>query len=442
MRSVFPGVFFLWLSISPAVFAEGPDSAVPAAPPALTLEAAVERAVAQSISLQINAIDLQTAKREADTLWAQFFPSLTIGAGVSYAASPLTEKNAQTSSRDPVTYTLNFRASISLNERILTTLERIKLLYQSRFFSYEQARRQIEIQVSRSFYTLLAQKENISIREEVLNLAELQLEKNRISFENGFISNLVYLQSRLSAETEKLNLNRARTEYNSSLREFLMLLGYDQNAETRLEGTIEAIPFDADPEQLIREYLPKRPDIISQRQKIEQLENTRTQTFLTSRGPSINLSASYDGNYFREFTDNLSGSITVAIPLDGWIPGTVKDQALRSARAEVEKAKLELKNIEDTARTGIRSTSAQLRDSWTGIEISRLRVEIAEQTYELTEEGFRNGTVELLTLEDTRNRMAEARQQLLTDELNYQTMILDLAAALNIDWREFLRSSG
>jgi outer membrane protein TolC len=437
MRSVFLGVFFLWLSVSLVVFAEETG---PAGPSSLTLEGAVERAVAQSISLQINAIDLQTAKQEASSLWAQFFPSLTVGTGVSYAANPLTKKTGSSSSREALSYTLNFRASISLNERILTTLDRIKLLYQSRLFSYEQARRQIEIQVARSFYALLAKKENLSIREEVLSLAELQLEKNRISFENGFVSNLVYLQSRLSAETEKLNLNRARTEYNSALREFLMLLGYDQNPETRLEGTIAVTSFEADPEELIREYLPKRPDIISQWQKIEQLENTRTQTFLSSRGPSINLSASYEGNYFRNFTDNLSGSITVAIPLDGWIPGTVKDQALRSARAEVEKAKLELKNIEDTARTGIRSISAQLRDSWTGIEISRLRVEIAERTYELTEEGFRNGTVELLTLEDTRNRMAEARQQLLTDELTYQTMILDLAAALNMDWRELSRS--
>ncbi|MDR1107683.1 MAG: TolC family protein [Spirochaetaceae bacterium] len=442
MKRLFPGLFFLWF-VSPMIFPAGSDPAAQeAAPPSLTLEAAVERAVAQSISLQINAIDLQTARLESRSLWAQFFPGLTVGGGLSYAASPLTEKTAASSSRDPFAYTVNFRASINLNERVLTTLERIKLLYQSRLFSYEQARRQIEIQVTRSFYALLAQKENLAIREEVLSLAELQLEKNRISFENGYVSALAYLQSRLSAETEKFNLNRVQTEYNSALREFLMLLGYDQNTGTRLEGAIAVTPFEADPEQLIREYLPQRPDIVSQWQKIEQLENTRKQTFLSSRGPSINLSASYEGNYFREFTDNLSGSVTVAIPLDGWIPGTLKDQALRSARAEVEKAKLELKNIEDTARAGIRSLSAQLRDSWAGIEISRLRVEIAERTYELTEEGFRNGTVELLTLEDTRNRMAEARQQLLTDELAYQTMLLDLAASLNVDWRDFAGRTG
>jgi hypothetical protein len=36
--------------------------------------------------------------------------------------------------------------------------------------------------------------------------------------------------------------------------------------------------------------------------------------------------------------------------------------------------------------------------------------------------------------------MAQARQQLLEGELAYQTMNLDLAAALNIDWNALTRS--
>jgi hypothetical protein len=36
--------------------------------------------------------------------------------------------------------------------------------------------------------------------------------------------------------------------------------------------------------------------------------------------------------------------------------------------------------------------------------------------------------------------MALARQQLLENELAYKTMVLDLAAALNIDWHELMRS--
>jgi outer membrane protein TolC len=398
----------------------------------LTLDRAVELAVEQSLSLQISAIDLQSARREAANLWAQFLPSLSVGGGVSYSTGILSERSGQ---GDPLGYSLNFSASLRLNERLFTTMKQINLLYQSRLFSYEQARQQIEIQAARSYYGLLTERANLSILEEVLRLAELQLEKNRISFENGYVGQLAYLQSQLSAESAKLSLSRARTAYEAGLGEFLVFLGFDQHIAAELTGDMEVSPVEADPEALIRDYLPKRPDIVTQRQRIAQAENTRTQSFLSSRGPSINLSGSYTGSYSQTIADNLTGSIDVAIPLDGWIPGSLKDQALRSARAEVEKAQLELKNIENTARANIRALAANLRNSWAGIEISRLRVEIAERTYELTEIGFQNGTVELLTLEDARNNMAEARQQLLSDELTYKTMTLDLAAALNADWR-------
>jgi outer membrane protein TolC len=399
----------------------------------LTLEDAVERAVERSLSLQISAIDLRSAQREAENRWAQFLPSLSVGGGVSYSTGVLSEQRA--GQGDPLGYSLNFSASLRLNERLFTTMKQSKLLYQSRLFSYEQARRQVELEAARSYYSLLAEGANLSILEEVLRLAEREREKNRISFENGYVGQLAYLQSQLSAESAKLNLSRARTAYEANVGDFLVLLGFDQGAEAELTGTMEVAALEADPEALIREYLPRRPDVVTQQQRIAQAENARTQSFLSSRGPSVSLSASYAGSASPALTDSLSGSIDVAIPLDGWVPGSLKDQALRSARAEVEKARLELQNIENSARAAIRSLSANLRNSWAGIEIARLRVEIAGRTYELTEIGFQNGTVELLTLEDARNNLAEARQQLLSDELAYKTMTLDLAAALNVDWR-------
>lgn len=430
MGRVSRGVLFLWLAAVPLAGGQGSEGTALS----LSLDRAVERAVEQSLSLQISEIDLLSAQREAANLWAQFLPSLSVGGGVSYSTSLLSQSRAAAQS-DPLSYSLNFSASLRLNERLFTTMKQSKLLYQSRLFSYEQARQQIEIQTARSYYSLLAEGANLSILEEVLRLAELELEKNRISFENGYVGQLAYLQSQLSAESAKLSLRRARTAYEAGLGEFLVLLGLEQDIGVELTGEMAVTALDADAEALIQEYLPKRPDVVIQRQRIAQAENTQTQTFLSSRGPSISLSASYAGAYSRTMTDNLTGSIDVTIPLDGWVPLSLKDQALSSARAELEKARLELRNIENTARAGIRSLAANLRNSWAGIEIARLRVEIAERTYELTEIGFQNGTVELLALEDARNNMAEARQQLLSDELAYKTMTLDLAAALNADWR-------
>jgi outer membrane protein TolC len=85
---------------------------------------------------------------------------------------------------------------------------------------------------------------------------------------------------------------------------------------------------------------------------------------------------------------------------------------------------------------------ANLRNSWNSLEIARLRLSVAERTYEITEQGFLNGAVDFLDLETIRNDLASARLQLLERERDYQITTLDLAKALNRDWRQFTRSEG
>ncbi|MDR3138079.1 MAG: TolC family protein [Treponema sp.] len=408
----------------------------------LSLERAVELALNQSFSLRQSYIDLGTAEYAAAHLWSEIFPGISAGLGLSYGTGLLTGDGFRLNGTG-AGYSLSAGINLSLNAGLPYRMKSLELARQIRLLSYEDARRQLEIQVAKSFYNLIAEKKNLDYLRELLALAEKQREKDRIAFENGFLGELGYQRSRLSTETAKLSLIRAEAAYAARLREFLAALGLEEAAEP--EGLIEITRIDADPESLIREYLPKRPDIQRQRQTITGLEYTQKQGLLSSRAPSLSLSAQWrgspgSGGISGEFSDNISGSISLSIPVDPWIPGTKNDQSIRSAGAELEKARLELKNLEIRTANEIRSLAANLKNSWESIEASRFRLELAERTYELTEGGFQQGAVEFLTLEDARNSMTEARQQLLNEELAYQTMTLDLAAALNIDWKEIGRS--
>jgi outer membrane protein TolC len=245
-------------------------------------------------------------------------------------------------------------------------------------------------------------------------------------------------------ENARLNLSKAETQYASRLRDFLVLLGLDGGADIKPEGEIAIERVELDSARLIGEHLAKRPDIVSRNQAIERLELVRKQTTLNARAPSLSLSTRWQGGAgARDFTDSLSASLSVDIPLAGWIPGTSGQnggQAIEAAKANVEKAKLDLKNTENQARAEIQSLSENLRNSWTGVEIARLQLDLAERNYELTEEGFKSGVTESLVLENARNSLADARQQLLEVELSYMNMILDLAGALNVDWRDLLQN--
>jgi outer membrane protein TolC len=324
----------------------------------------------------------------------------------------------------------------------------VALAHQASLSNYENARRLLEVEIRGTFYSLIAEKEKLSLLEGTRALEDLQLEKNRTGFQNGLVRELDYLQSRLSAETALLNLRRAEAGYADNLGKFLALLGLEQAPGLSLEGEIAIARFEGDIEALIQERLPARPDIRGRYQEIERLVLAEQQRARSGRAPSLNLGAQWQGGTSAAgggitgtFSDRLSGSLTLNIPLDGWIPGTKTNQAVQTANAEIEKARLSLRDAENEAMRSIRSLAANLNNSWDSIKIAQLSMELAERAYELAEEGFRNGAVEFLALEDNRNRMTEARQRLLDDRLAYKKMTLELSSALNIDENDLVRSA-
>ncbi|GHV80062.1 transporter [Spirochaetia bacterium] len=417
-----------------------------AAPMTLTREKAVEMALENSIDLQKQFIDLNNAEYAAHRLWSEFFPGISTSLGLRYG-TPLLGGGGFQGSAENLNYTASVGLSLPLSSSLSPAMRITRLAYQTKLADYENARRLLGIDISETFYSLIAERETLSLLSGTRALAERQLEKSRTSFRNGLVGELAYLQSQLSAETAHLDFSRAEASYADNLGNFLVLLGLEQDTPVTLEGEIAITRFEADPDALIREYLNSRPDIIKARREIERLELVQQQKARDGRVPSLNLQAGWQGGSSAQgggirgdFSDTLSGSLTLNIPLESIFPGTKANQAVRAANTDVEKARLDLKNTENEAMTAIRSLATNLRNSWLSIEIARLRVTLAERTYELTEQGFQNGAVEALALEDNRNKMTEARQQLLDGQLAYKKMMLELSSALNIDEADLVRS--
>ncbi|MDR3148013.1 MAG: TolC family protein [Treponema sp.] len=424
---------------------DSPDSVL-----VLSLDEAINRALAYSINLQTSRIDLDDREYASTHLWSLVFPSINITGSVGYdyrnslfttaPATPAASQSGGFSYSTSVGLRLQFTAGIPSRMKLLT------LAYERQLLTYENARRQLEIAVVKEFYNLIAERENLNQLAETLSLAERQVERHRIGRDNGLVSETALLQSQLAVETARYALSSAQATYSNSIGAFLISLGLPPETPVTLEGDIDVRQVDVDPEELIRDYLPKRPDIVQQSQEIERLELTRRQTLLDARSPSVSLSLGWagGGNIPGAFSDSVtvSGSVALSIPINSWIPGTSDFQTLRTAESAIEKAKLDLKNTEALAQNQIRSFTATLRNSWESLEIARMREELAERSYELTERGFVSGVVESLTLETSRNNLAAARYQLLRSQLTYQNLVLDLAQAINADWRQFIiRSS-
>ncbi len=404
----------------------------------LSLDNIVERALENNLRLQRDLIDLSSAGYQAEHLWAQVFPTVSATASTRHS-SKLFAGDGFELSKDGVRYSAGLGISFSPNAGTAYAIKNIQLAYQGRLLSYEDACNQLEIQITKSFYALIADRENLHLLEVTQELARQQLEKNQTGFDNGIVSELTVTQSRLAWENARYDYSAAEGAFENRLRDFLAPLGIGQDTEVELEGEIEIAQVETNADTLIQQYLPGRPNIVSLRREIERLENAEKQAVLSNRAPSITLSLQWQSSNFDPFDDSLEGSAAIRIPVDAWIPGTRGAQTVRNAKLDIDKAKIDLKIAEDAAMADIRSYAANARNAWESVGLAQQCVQIAERSYELTEEGFRIGAVESLVLENARNSLASARQNLLRSELACQIAILDLSAALNVKWKEFIK---
>jgi outer membrane protein TolC len=401
----------------------------------LSLPDALERGIDNNLNLKKNLVDLTAADYSAKRLWSEIFPTISASFGADYSSKLFSDTRTE-----GFNVSASLGVTLTLNAGIPYSMKNIRLAYQTRLLSYEDARNQLGIQITKNFYSLIADRDNLAVLADMLNLAQLQLDRNQVAFKNGLVGELTLMQSQLSMQNARYSLSAARSAYSTRMGDFLVQLGIAQDADVALEGKIEIVKIEADAEQLIKDNLSRRPDIVSKRQEIERLENAQKQATLSGKAPSLTLGVNWNSTrLFDPFTDRIRGSATLNIPIDPWIPGTGKNQSVRNAKYAIEKAQLDLQSAENAAAAQIRSLAANLRNSWDSIEIARLSLSVAERGHELTQQGFRNGTVDSLKLEDARNNLATARQRLLQSELAYFNMILDISAALNIGWKDLMK---
>ena len=405
----------------------------PASPLTLSLEDAIERGIENSLSLKTSLIDLSIAEYSANRLWSEVFPTITGSLGASFASPVFSDSSLSGS------YNMNAGLSLALNAGIPYAMKNIKLAYQAKLLSYEDARNQLAVQLTKSFYGLIADRDNLAVLTDMVNMAQTQYERDQVAFRNGRIGEIPLMRSQLALENARYNLSAANASHAVRMSDFLVQLGLTHDEDAALEGKIETVKAELDVEQLILENLFRRPDIVGQRREIERLENAERQTAYSVRAPSLSFSTELRISGFSPFSDSLRGSATVNIPIDPWISGTNRNKSVLNARFEIEKARIGLQAAEESAAAHIRSLASNLNISWNSIEIARLSLTIARRNFELTEQGYRNGTVQYSALESAQNDLAGARQRLLQSELSYFNIILDISAALNINWRDLLQ---
>lgn len=414
-------VFFLCLLGFPALHAE-----------ALTLDESLALAYRNNLTLQTNMIDLKGAQRNVDTVWNIFLPKVNASLSHSGGTGPFissSDLNTRTS--------LGLSVSIMLNPSMKEQMEAAKLEYSVQSVTLAQARATLKRDVTKSFYYLLMEKENLLLQQANLDLAKKQYEEVKTKYDNAFASELELLSAQLSFESLKPSFTQTKNSYESAQLSFKVLLGLDLDEELLVEGQVPSTAFTLDLEQL-KAYLGKNYSLALFDLNLASLENSKALQSKAALMPSLTLGSSYNAMYsvaspIKKWTDASQYTITVSIPLDGYIAGSQTQVSLAKMQDAIDKLLLTRsqtkKQLEQVLMARIHNISAITEQ----FEVAQFNLSLTEKVFAMTMAQYQGGYKGSLEVEKIQGDLFKAQQNILGLQYQYVTALVDLMYDLNID---------
>ena len=399
----------------------------------ITVDDAVILAADNNISLKRQKISLDTLERRNNLAWNSAIPSASVSGSIS---KPLDGIATEMEPQIDYTYQVGASASLRLTPALYTAIRDAMLKFESGKTSYEEAVRQVELNVRKLFYNLLYTKESINLQKRNLETARTRFENNRDKYNRGQLSELDLLQSQYNYESLKPSIESAEIAYQNSLASFKQTLGISQNEKIELSGTLyEAIPSDT---ITITQSLDEMPSIKRIKANIEQQKNLLLGTRFSAYGPTVSASYSWglSGNdkteELKQHQESHSLSLGVSIPLDGYIPWSTGAQSVRNQKDTIKDLELQLENERTTAELSVQNSVKNIVQKQGQMELLDRNVELAQKSYDMTLTAYNHGSKDLLTLKNASDALLKAKTDRELHIFNLLSAVLDLENTLGI----------
>ncbi len=403
---------------------------------ALSLDEALRGASENNSALKSARITLGVSETEAASAWNAFLPSLSVSGRLS-SSHALPNSEATVDAAKATTLSVSAGASLTVQGGVGEALRQKALAKAAARVSYEKAEADLAVQVKKAYYGLVTQERSVAVSEKNLAIAREQEKRVGENYRSGLSSELDYLTAqytRASLEQDLLNLRQSRANARKS---FNILLGLSMDTELSLTDSVpEDIPEIAKPES-IGGFVERRYDVIAAYYALEIAKSQRLASTINRYGPTLSVSESVSAqaNPPKDLEAPKTGTLTVSVsvPLDGYVPGSAASVAAKKAAGAVEKATLAL---EDARRAALREietlfdSADQLRET---VRLARFNERIALRKFELSGQGYESGLVTQGSLDEARQNYLSAQLKVLSARNALETGIIDLANALNVE---------
>jgi outer membrane protein TolC len=287
--------------------------------------------------------------------------------------------------------------------------------------------------VRTAFYSVLLDREKITVQEKNVELLEQQLKDVSNRFEAGTVSSFEKLRAEVALANAKTPLITARNDYRlaiESLRQALGLTGAGaQSKPLEVVGNLDYSPVQFDLAAAFESAKANLPEL----QRLEKLAKANEESVTTARAGSLPTVAAYGGwGLAKGLTDSFGDSF------QGWEIG-IKSQwnifdgratagKVSQARSVLQQSRLSLDEAELSAEVAVRRAYSSWQEATELADASKKVTGQAEEAVRLADARYSAGTSTQLDVLQAQVDLTTAR----TNELQaYYTYVVAVATLRN-----------
>ncbi|HET9598086.1 MAG TPA: TolC family protein [Anaeromyxobacteraceae bacterium] len=427
-----------------------PAQGAPAAPAqgasTLTIETALDQALARNYDLQSARARMDQARELSWKAWSGTLPQIVASGSLThndFGTSTLQEFLPLPAGSPPIVLQ-------SQNQRAAQIQATVPLIAPQAWFAIsaanageranaevlENVRRDVLFGTAQAYYGAATVKQVVAVQERQLAIS-LDREKDaRIRFQAGTTPKVSLLRAEIDRARAEQDLKRAQNSYVSAKEALAALI---DRPKADFEVEVPPSPrVPGDPDSLETVALTERPDLRAAQEQITAERRTRD-SVLARYAPVVAAFARWQYSNATGF----SGSATTwAVGLQAtWtiLDGLLRESDLRTSDAQIREAESNRSGLEVRARTEVRQARLDLDSAVANREKAKEQADLARENQRLVNVNFRAGAGTYLEVSDANTALLQAELSLVSEALAADLAALRLmraAGVFNERWKK------
>lgn len=406
----------------------------------LTLEECLRLGIENNLSLESSRNEIRKGEHTLSENRAKLLPQINAVAGFNDNFNPPVSVTDGSAYGNPynVTKTLQYNASAGIqlqmplyNQTVYTAVDIARTMNELTRLSYEKAREDLILQISKMYYLSQNTAEQIAlIKENISRLNELS-SITQAFYDNGMAMEVDVKRVNINLENQRVQYDNAQSMLTQQLSLLKYVIDYPADKEIALtpvdtENTTSVSLTGLGNNQYELQLLQSKQKLAEQQRKmigqgyIPSLSLTGSWMYSAYTDKAKNWFHSGPSNHWY----NSSGiGLTLRIPI---FDGLDKRAKMKKAKIEIENAKLSYENALKNMQTQYLNATNELMNSQRNFRKQKDNYLLAEDVYQVTTDRYREGIASMTEVLQDEMRMSEAQNNYINAHYNYQVTNLSL----------------